>query len=202
MEEVDVKKIKEEWESRKWWEKVVVGFVALIFGILAFVLPEITLLTITIMFGAFALVIGLFSLFGGIMGGDMKQGRWLFVMQGILGIIIGVIALAWPDITLLALAYLVGFWALMFGIFELIGAFWIPQASMGVFSNMSKGLLAVSGVLSIIFGILIIIFPGAGILAILWIIAAYAIILGIINIVLGFQNRNPPQATPPAANAE
>jgi uncharacterized membrane protein HdeD (DUF308 family) len=189
MDETNMKQIEEQWKKRKWWEKVAVGLVALIFGILAFVVPEIELLTITILFGAFALLLGFFSLFSGIIGKDMKQARWLFVAQGILGIIIGIIAFAWPDITLLAMAYLVGAWAMIFGIFEIMAAVWTPQEAIGVFNNMSKGLLAASGLLSLIFGILIILFPGAGVLAILWIIAAYAIILGIINIMLGLQQR-------------
>ncbi|NYT12632.1 MAG: HdeD family acid-resistance protein [Methanomassiliicoccales archaeon] len=189
MDETDMKQIEEQWKKRKWWEKVAVGLVALIFGILAFVLPGITLLTVTILFGSFALLLGFFSLFSGIIGKDMKQARWLFVAQGILGIIIGIIALAWPDITLLAMAYLVGAWAMIFGMFEIIAAVWTPQEAIGVFNNMSKGLLAASGLLSLIFGILIILFPGAGVLAILWIIATYAIILGVINIMLGLQQR-------------
>ncbi|HUV25073.1 MAG TPA: DUF308 domain-containing protein [Methanomassiliicoccales archaeon] len=189
MDEMDMKQIEEQWKKRKWWEKVAVGLVALIFGILAFVLPGITLLTVTILFGTFALLLGFFSLFSGIMGKDLKQARWLFIAQGIFGIIIGIIALAWPDITLLAMAYLVGAWAMIFGIFEIIAAVWTPQEAIGVFNNMSKGLLAASGILSLIFGMLIILFPGAGVLAILWIIAAYAIILGIINIMLGLQQR-------------
>jgi uncharacterized membrane protein HdeD (DUF308 family) len=192
MDEMDMKQIEEQWKKRKWWEKVAVGLVALIFGILAFVLPGITLLTVTVLFGTFALLLGFFSLFSGIMGKDLKQARWLFIAQGIFGIIIGIIALAWPDITLLAMAYLVGAWAMIFGIFEIIAAVWTPQEAIGVFNNMSKGLLAASGTLSLIFGILIILFPGAGVLAILWIIAAYAIILGIINIMLGLQQRKSP----------
>jgi uncharacterized membrane protein HdeD (DUF308 family) len=192
MDETDMKQIEEQWKKRKWWEKVAVGLVALIFGILAFVLPGITLLTVTILFGTFALLLGFFSLFSGIIGKDMKQARWLFVAQGIFGIIIGIIALAWPDITLLAMAYLVGAWAMIFGMFEIIAAIWTPQEAIGVFNNMSKGLLVASGLLSLIFGILIILFPGAGVLAILWIIAAYAIILGIINIMLGLQQRKSP----------
>jgi uncharacterized membrane protein HdeD (DUF308 family) len=192
MDETDMKQIEEQWKKRKWWEKVAVGLVALIFGILAFVLPGITLLTVTILFGTFALLLGFFSLFSGIIGKDMKQARWLFVAQGIIGIIIGIIALAWPDITLLAMAYLVGAWAMIFGMFEIIAAIWTPQEAIGVFNNMSKGLLVASGLLSLIFGILIILFPGAGVLAILWIIAAYAIILGIINIMLGLQQRKSP----------
>jgi uncharacterized membrane protein HdeD (DUF308 family) len=192
MDEMDMKQIEEQWKKRKWWEKVAVGLVALIFGILAFVLPGITLLTVTVLFGTFALLLGFFSLFSGIVGKDLKQARWLFIAQGIFGIIIGIIALAWPDITLLAMAYLVGAWAMIFGIFEIIAAVWTPQEAIGVFNNMSKGLLAASGTLSLIFGILIILFPGAGVLAILWIIAAYAIILGVINIMLGLQQRKSP----------
>lgn len=196
MEEMDMRKIEEELKKRKWWEKVAVGVIALIFGIIAFAWPGITLLTLTILFGSFALLMGFFSLFTGIMGGEMKQARWLFVVQGILGIVIGIIALAWPGMTLLVLAYLIGAWAMVFGIFEIIAGIWTPQEAIGAFNKMSKGLLLVSGLLSLIFGILIILYPEPGLVAIIWIIAAYAIILGVINIVLGLQQRKSAAGAP------
>ncbi len=197
-EQVDMKKIEEMWKNRKWWEKLAMGIVAIIFGIVAFVLPEMTLLTITMLFGAFALLIGFISLFTGIFGKEMGSARWLFVLQGILGIIIGIIALTWPDMTVLFLAYLIGFWAIIFGVFEIVAAFAAPQDAM-VKQNMSKGLLVVSGIISLLFGLIIVIFPGAGVLAILWIIAAYAIVFGIINVVMGFQDRKVSSGPPPAA---
>jgi uncharacterized membrane protein HdeD (DUF308 family) len=190
-EQIDVKKIQEMWNKRKWWEKLVIGIIAIIFGIVAFVVPDVTLEFIIYLFGFFALVIGIFSLLSGIAGAELGNARWLFVLQGILGIIIGIIALAWPEMTLLFMAYLVGFWAIMFGVFEIVGAFAAPPEAMAN-QNMSKGLLVVSGIISLLFGFLIVLFPGSGILAILWIVAAYAIIFGIVNVVMGFQDRNVP----------
>ncbi len=193
-EQMDVKKIQAMWKKRKWWEKVAIGIVGIAFGIIAFALPEMTLITITYIFGFFALVIGFLSLFSGIVGSELGNARWLFVLQGILGIIIGLIALAWPGMTVLFMAYLVGFWAIIFGVFEIVGAFAAPEGVM-VNQNLSKGLLTVSGIISLLFGFIIVIFPGEGILAILWIIAAYAIIFGIINVVMGIQDRKVPSAS-------
>jgi len=193
-EQMDIKKIQEMWTKRKWWEKVVIGIIAIIFGIVAFAWPDITLEVIIYLFGFFAVVIGILSLITGIVGSELGNARWVFVLQGILGIIIGIMALAWPGITYLFFAYLIGFWAIMFGIFEIIGSFAAPKEVM-VQQNMSKGLLVISGIISLLFGFLIVAFPGSGIVAILWIIAAYAIIFGIINVVMGFQDRNvPPKA--------
>ncbi len=193
-EQMDIKKIQDMWTKRKWWEKVVIGIIGIIFGIIAFAWPDITLEVIIYMFGFFALVIGILSLISGIAGAELGNARWIFVLQGILGIIIGIMALAWPGITYLFFAYLIGFWAIMFGVFEIVGAFAAPEDVM-VQQNMSKGLLIISGIISLLFGFLIVAFPGSGILAILWIIAAYAIIFGIVNVVMGFQDRKVPSKT-------
>lgn len=190
MEQMDVNQIHAGWNRRKWWEKVVIGVVAIIFGIVAFAWPDMTLYTITILFGAFALVIGIFAILAGIAGKDLGNARTVFIIQGILGIIIGSVVMAWPGLSLLFVAYLIGFWAIMFGIFEIVAAATAPRDAIP--SGMSKGLLAVSGIISLLFGFIIVLFPGEGVLAILWIIAAFAIILGIVNIVIGFQERKTP----------
>jgi uncharacterized membrane protein HdeD (DUF308 family) len=191
MEQMDVKQIQAEWSKRKWWEKVVIGVVAIIFGIVAFAYPGMTLYTITILFGAFAMVIGLTSMLSGILGKDLGKARTVFIIQGILGIIIGLVVMTWPGLSLLFVAYLIGFWAIMYGVFEIVAAAAAPKDAIP--SGMSKGLLAVSGIISLIFGFIIVLFPGEGVLAILWIIAAFAIILGIVNVVIGFQERKTPK---------
>jgi uncharacterized membrane protein HdeD (DUF308 family) len=190
MEQMDVNQIRAGWNKRKWWEKIVIGVVAIIFGIVAFAWPDMTLYTITILFGAFALVIGIFAILAGVAGNDLGNARAVFIIQGILGIIIGLVVMTWPGLSLLFVAYLIGFWAIMFGAFEIVAAAAAPKDAIP--SGMSKGLLAFSGIISLIFGFIIVLFPGEGVLAILWIIAAFAIILGIINIVIGFQERKTP----------
>ncbi|NYT12641.1 MAG: HdeD family acid-resistance protein [Methanomassiliicoccales archaeon] len=192
MEQMDVKQIQAEWNKRKWWEKVVIGVVAIIFGIVAFAWPDMTLYTITMLFGAFALVIGIFAIVSGIAGKDLGNARTIFIIQGILGIIIGLIVMTWPGLSLLFVAYLIGFWAIMYGVFEIVAAAAAPPDAIP--SGMSKGILALSGIISLIFGFIIVLFPGEGVLAILWIIAAFAIILGIVNVVIGFQDRKSPKA--------
>jgi uncharacterized membrane protein HdeD (DUF308 family) len=192
MEQMDVKQIQAEWNKRKWWEKVVIGVVAIIFGIVAFAWPDMTLYTITILFGAFALVIGIFAILAGVAGKDLGNARTVFIIQGILGIIIGLIVMTWPGLSLLFVAYLIGFWAIMYGVFEIVAAAAAPPNAIP--SGMSKGILALSGIISLIFGFIIVLFPGEGVLAILWIIAAFAIILGIVNVVIGFQERKTPKA--------
>jgi len=192
MEQMDVKQIQAEWNKRKWWEKVVIGVVAIIFGIVAFAWPDMTLYTITILFGAFAMVIGLTAILAGIMGKDLGNARTVFILQGVLGMIIGLIVMTWPGLSLLFVAYLIGFWAIMFGVFEIVAAAAAPKDAIP--SAMNKGLLVVSGIISLIFGMIIVLFPGEGVLAILWIIAAFAIVLGIVNVVIGFQERKTPKA--------
>jgi uncharacterized membrane protein HdeD (DUF308 family) len=172
-------------DRKHWWQVAVRGFIALLFGILLLVWPGISLFVFAIFFGAFAFVDGIFTL---VAAASYKAGAgqraWLFA-RGILGIIVGIITFFWPAITELVLILLIGAWALVTGIMELNFAF------RSVRETGAKWLFAVSGILSIILGILLLIRPIAAIIAVIWIIGAYAVIAGIVLIVLGFRLRSP-----------
>ena len=111
------------------------------------------------------------------------QGRpfWALVVVGLLGFAAGVVTFLWPGITALALLMVIAAWALVMGIFQIVAAIRLRKEIEG------EWLLGFSGVLSVIFGVLMVINPGAGALALLWVIAAYAIIFGVLLIVLGFR---------------
>lgn len=172
-------------DEKHWWQIAVRGLIALIFGILVLAWPGVSLFIFAIIFGAFAFVDGVLTLVAGV---NYKAGAgrraWLFV-RGICGIIVGLVTLFWPAVTEIALILLVGAWALVTGVFELVFAF------RSVEGAGTRWLFAVSGILSIILGVLLLVRPIAGMLAVLWAIGAYAVIAGVVLIILGFRLRSP-----------
>ena len=172
-------------DKKHWWQVAVRGLIALLFGILLLAWPGAGLFIFAIFFGAFAFVDGIFTLVAAVSyKAEARQRAWLFV-RGILGIIIGIITLFWPAITELVLILLIGAWALVTGIMELNFAF------RSVRETGAKWLFAVSGILSIILGILLLVRPIAAIIMVIWIIGAYAVLAGIVLIVLEFRLRSP-----------
>ena len=168
--------------SRTWWLVLIRGIVAIIFGILAMIWPGITLWVLVIFFGAYAIVSGLFALFAAF-GHNVQSRAWL-IISGILGILAGIIAFVWPGITTLALLYVIAFWAIFSGIAEIVAGI---QARK-VIDN--EWMLIIGGILSVIFGILLIIWPGSGALALTWLIGIFAVIYGIAMIALSFKMKN------------
>ena len=171
-------------DAKHWWQIAVRGFIALLFGILLLAWPGVSLFIFAIFFGAYAFVDGIFTLVAAInYKAGAGQRAWLFV-RGICGIIVGLITFFWPAITEIALVLIIGAWALITGVTELSFAF------RAVKETGARWLFAISGVLSIILGMLLLIQPIAGIIAVIWVIGAYAVIAGILLIVLGFRLRS------------
>jgi uncharacterized membrane protein HdeD (DUF308 family) len=171
--------------TRNWWLVALRGAAAILFGVAAFVWPDITLQALVYLFGAYALVDGAFAIAAGISGWALdSSSRWWLVLGGAAGVIVGLIAFVYPDVTATALLYLIGAWAIVTGIFEIVSAIQLRQ----VISN--EWLLIFSGILSVIFGVLAFVFPQATALSLLWLIAIYAIVLGICLVVLGFRMRS------------
>lgn len=171
-------------DEKHWWQVAVRGFLALLFGILLLAWPGIGMFIFAIIFGAYAFVDGIFTLVAAInYKAGAGQRAWLFV-RGICGIIVGIVTFFWPAITEIALVLIIGAWALITGVMELNFAF------RAVKETGARWLFAISGILSIIVGILLLIQPIAGIIAVIWVIGAYAVIAGILLIVLGFRLRS------------
>jgi uncharacterized membrane protein HdeD (DUF308 family) len=169
--------------AKHWWAILLRGILALIFGILVLAWPEIALAVFVIFFGAYVLVDGIFTLVSAI---NYKAGAgsrtWLFV-RGIAGIIVGLFALIFPVIAAVALVILVAAWAFVTGIMELVFAFKANQ------DTAIRWMFAISGILSLILGILMVAKPILGALVIVWVIGAYAVLAGIVLIVLAFRLR-------------
>jgi len=173
----------------RWWDRVILGFVAIFFGLIIIVLPDITLRVFFILFGAFALLGGLLYVGMALFMRGRSLHRWVFLSQGVVGVLVGVLAIFWPEATMVLLAYIVALSALYLGIMEIFAAFYSPRLYLPMFSQLGKGMMVLSGAISIIFGILLILFPEEGILALLWLVGALIALFGVFNIILGFQAR-------------
>jgi uncharacterized membrane protein HdeD (DUF308 family) len=170
--------------TRNWWVLAVRGGVAVVFGIVALVWPGLTVLALVLIFGAYALVDGVLALYAALVDRRRTGGQrvWLAV-EGVVGVLAAIVAVVWPQITALALLYVIAAWALITGVAEILMAIRLRQEIQG------EWLLALSGVLSILFAIVAVVYPRTGALAIVWLIAVYAIIFGVDLLVLAFRLR-------------
>jgi len=159
------------------------GIAAIAFGILALVWPKLTLLALVILFGIFAIISGIAAVAASL--GDRREHGWgLLLFEGILWLLVGVVALVWPGITAFAFLFLLAAWAILTGILELIAPLSFPM------SGGRAALMALAGLVSIVFGILIAVQPAAGLLAVVWLIALYAIVVGVLYLVAYFEARS------------
>src|ERR671916_3338776 len=170
--------------SRNWWLLALRGLAAMVFGVLAFVWPGITLWALVLLFGAYMLVDGIFAIVAAVRAAGREARWWLLLVEGVLGVLAGLVAFLWPGITALALLYLVAAWAIVTGILQIVGAIRLRREIEGEWA------LILGGILSVLFGVLLVVLPGPGILALVWLIGAYAVAFGVILIVLAFRVRN------------
>ena len=170
--------------SLNWTALALRGVIAIIFGVLAFLMPGLTLGVLILLFAAYAIVDGVSRVVTGIRQhpGDGPDG--LMILGGIVGIAAGLVAAVLPGITALFLLTLIGTWAIVVGVAEIVAAYRLRKAISG------EWLLALQGALSVAFGLYVWIFPGAGAVAIVWIIATYAIASGIILLMLAYRMRS------------
>jgi uncharacterized membrane protein HdeD (DUF308 family) len=167
-----------------WWAFVLRGIFAIIFGVLTFLWPGMALLTLVLLFGAYAIVDGVFNIVASFRATGAGQQRWwVLLLEGIVSIIAGLVAFFMPGLTALALLYLIAAWAVVTGALEIAAAIRLRRQIRG------EWLLALAGVLSIVFGVLLFLFPGPGALAVVLWIGAYAIAFGVLLIVLGVRLR-------------
>jgi uncharacterized membrane protein HdeD (DUF308 family) len=165
--------------ARNWWLLAVRGALAILFGAFAIVWPVQTIVVLALLFGAYMLIDGLVVGFYGVWG----HRAWWLVVQGVLGVAIGIVTLLIPSITIFVLIYLIAFWAILRGVAEIVMA-----TRLG--GMVSRELLLIgAGALSVLFGIAVVFFPSAGMVAIVWVIGLYAIFLGILMLAAAFRIR-------------
>lgn len=167
--------------TRNWWLLIVRGILAILFGVLAFIRPEITLATVVLFFGAYVFVDGIFSIILAIGGWDYIDDNWLLLLQGVVGVGIGMLTFWAPGITALSLVFYIAAWSLVVGVLQIAGAVRLRREIEG------EWWLVLSGVVSVLFAGILMWNPVAGAIGLLWAIATYAIIYGVIQIVLGFR---------------
>jgi uncharacterized membrane protein HdeD (DUF308 family) len=164
--------------SRNWGAIALRGFIAVLLGVIAIVWPGPTLAVLIVLLAAFALVEGVINVVAGVRS---RQG-WVLA-EGIVSVIVGIVIVLWPGITALALLYVVAAWAILTGILRIVAAVQLRR----VIRN--EWLLIGSGAASIIFGLIAAVFPGAGILALIWLLGAWLIVLGVILIAFALSMR-------------
>jgi uncharacterized membrane protein HdeD (DUF308 family) len=170
--------------KRHWWVPVIRGVAAIVFGIIAFVYPGLTVATLVLFFGAWVLIDGIFRVVGAI-GHRASDPDWGWhIVIGIVGIIVGLLTFHAPQITALALVIYIAAWALMIGTSEIALAVKLRREIKG------EWFLILMGLASIVFAILLLWNPVAGAAAVIWLIAWYAVVLGVLAIFFGFRLRS------------
>ena len=165
--------------KRVRWALGINGVLSLAFGVVILVWPGISLYALVILFGAFSLASGIVGLAAAIRGKSM-QGRGWLVVSSLASIAVGVLVFLWTGMSALALLYVIGAYAVMLGIIAIGGGFWLPL------NGGDRALLALSGLVSILFGIVMFAKPGDGALVLLALIAALALVRGISELVVAF----------------
>lgn len=183
-EPVRIPIIDVETLAQNWWVLLLRGIAGIIFGVLTFIWPEISLAALVLLFGAYAFADGVLALINGVRERRVNDRWWVLLLHGILGIAAGIVTVLWPGITALALLYIIAAWALVIGALEIAAAIRLRKEIEG------EWLLALAGIASVALGILLFLFPGPGALALVIWIGAYALVSGVLLTILAFRLRS------------
>jgi uncharacterized membrane protein HdeD (DUF308 family) len=169
--------------TRYWWAFIVRGILAIALGVMVYAWPAMSVAALIIVFGIYAFVDGVFLLVKAIGGWKARDDRWLLLFEGLLGIGIGVITFIAPGVTAVGLLFYIAAWSLTTGILEIVGAIRLRKEIEG------EVWWILTGIVSILFAVFLMVFPGAGILGLVWLLGIYAIVFGILLIALGIRIR-------------
>jgi len=170
--------------AANWWVLLLRGILAILFGVAAYAWPDLTLATLVMFFAVFVFVDGVFDVFAAFVGRKENDNWWVLLIEGLLGIAFGAITWMRPDITTMVLLLFIAFWAMATGILRIIMALRLRKEIEG------EWWLVLSGLASVLFGLIVMARPGAGAMALLWLIGAWAIVMGIFLVILAFQARS------------
>lgn len=180
--------------AQNWWAIALRGGFAVGFGLLTFLLPEITIATLVILFAAYMLADGVFAIVAGVKAAQRHERWGSLVLEGVANILAGVVAILWPAITVLVFVYLVAFWSVVSGILMIMAAVKLTGAH-------GRWWMAVAGALSVGFGLILALTPIAGAVVLTIWLGAYAVVFGVMLLVASFRLRAMRDATPPSAGA-
>ncbi len=168
--------------ARDWWVFAIRGIAAIVFGVLAFIWPETTLTALVILFGAYVLVDGV-SLLIALAQGDALARRhsWAVAIMGVLGIVAGIATFIWPSVTAMSLLYLVALWAIAMGTFQVVAAIQLRR------ELDNELLMALGGIASIVFGVLLVVFPSEGLISLVWLVGAWSVVFGASSLGLAYR---------------
>ncbi|RTL62216.1 MAG: HdeD family acid-resistance protein [Pseudonocardiaceae bacterium] len=181
-----------------WWLVLLRGIFAILFGLILLFTPGTALLALVLVFGVYAVLDGITAVVAGIRHrSDDNHWGW-HVVQGVISVIAGVLAFAWPGATVLVILFLIAFWSIVAGIAEIT-----ESLTMRRNGSSTWGWVLAAGILSIVFGILLVVQPSAGLVTLLWIAGIWALVFGIVVVVWAFRLRSAINAatTPPATAA-
>ena len=169
--------------SRNWWLVLLRGVVAIIFAVLTWMQPAISLAALVMVFGIYVLADGVLGIWAAFSGRRQNRHWWVLLLWGLVSVAVGVMTFVMPGITGLVLLMYIAAWAIITGVLQIVAAIRLRKEIQG------EWLMGLSGLLSIVFGGLLVARPGAGALAVAWIIAAYAFIFGVLMVLLSFKVR-------------
>ncbi|HLI19547.1 MAG TPA: HdeD family acid-resistance protein [Stellaceae bacterium] len=168
--------------AQNWWALALRGVIAVLFGLTAFAMPGLTLTILIYFFAAYLVVDGIFALVAGLRAAERHERWGMLALEGAANLVAGIVIFLWPGLTLLYFVYFAGFWAIISGVALLIDAFRLHR-------QHGEWWMILAGLASLVWGVLVVLFPVAGILVWAWWIAAYALIFGIAMLVLAFRLR-------------
>jgi len=179
--------------ARHWWVIALRGLAAVLFGVLAFVWPGMTLAVLVLLFGAYAVIDGILAIVAALRGGT--DHRLVLGLEGVVGVLAGLAAFVFPGLTALVLLYIIALWAVLTGVLEVVAAVRLRRTITNEWG------LIIGGILSVLFGIVLIVSPGAGALAVVFLIGAYAVLFGVTLLMLSWRLRSHTQHLPAEGRA-
>ena len=170
--------------SDNWWLLLLRGLVAVLFGVLTWLQPGISLAALVLLFGAYAFADGILGVWAAISGRKQHEDWWVLLLWAFVGIGVGIVTFLVPGVTALALLFYIAIWATASGVLQIVVAIRLRR------EIADEWLLFLAGLLSVAFGVLLMIRPAEGALAVLWLIGAYAIFFGALLVILSFKARS------------
>jgi uncharacterized membrane protein HdeD (DUF308 family) len=170
--------------SRSWWVLLVRGLIAIAIGIVAWFRPGLSLAALVLLFGAYMLADGILGVWTAVTGRKEHEDWGLVLLWGLIGVGVGILTLVAPGLTAIALLFYVAAWAIATGVLEIVAAIRLRK------EMRNEWLLIVGGIVSVALGVLLMARPGAGVITLVWLIGSYAVIFGLLLVILSFNVRS------------